>query len=900
MNWKRLIGLTAILVFALSFIADSSQARRRVRTFGGSVGTEESPDKPKESKGDEKPFSELTKDKVVIEGLFTFYQDTTDESWLMAIGPEQIGPTYLCNLTRSQSAGAFYDHSSMGPTYPFYFKRVGRQIMMLERNVRFRADTAAALGKAVHRGVSDHLVASAKIISKPDDSSGAVLIKADDLFVWDIQNVNYFVGQRGKTGLSLDKSNSYFETIKSFPQNSEIDVRLHYKTNKPIPNRATMQNPYSLFHLYHFSLSTIPESDYVPRYGDDRIGHFMTMYQDYTNLDTESPYVRYIDRWHLKKKDPDARLSEPVEPIVFWVENTVPEEYRQAVAEGIEFWNPSFEKIGFKNAVVAKQMPDDAEWDPADVRYNVVRWMVNPGAAYAVGPSRANPFTGQIYDADIRFSADWVRYMYNQVERFIEPVSFTGRSQIQEDPLLSPEALSVADGPYCNYAREAAEQAAFGMAYISSVTYDDLADKDSVMQEYVHSYLREIIAHEVGHTLGFRHNFKASTIYTQEQLNDPEFTAKHSTSGTIMDYLPPNIAGPDQPQGQFYAAVPGPFDDWMVEYAYADFGAQSPDDEVEELEEIASRAGEPELIYGTDEDAFGWSTRSIDPYCNLHDHGADPLGYAIHRVNLTRHLWHNEMDQFEKPGERYQEIYNAFVQGWRPYSEMALIASKYVGSLTRSNHHIGDAGGTAPFAVVPADEQRRAVQALREYLFAADEFTLPAGLLNRLQPERLPDFNWTAMQRPVDYPIHQRVLGIQMTAINRLYSSDVIGRLLNNVQRFGPDEDPYTMHEMFTEVRRSIWGEIVAPEDVNSFRRQLQLAHLNKVIDIFLSPASKYPADARTLAANDLDILKDAARKAVASGRLDQMSHAHFKQVIRRIEAAESASLEFTETAKKS
>lgn len=900
MNWNRLIGLAAVLTLALFLIAGSSQAGRRVRTMGTPSASEGKAETPKGAPGEEKAFAELTKDKVVVEGLFSFYRDTTEESWLMAVKPEQIGPTYLCNITRSQSAGAFYDHSSMGATYPFYLKRVGKQLMMMERNVRFRADSSAALGRAVQKGVSDHLVASAKIISAPDDSTGAVLIKADDLFVWDIQNVGYFVGQRGKTGLNLDRSNSFFELVKSFPENSELDIRLHYKTSKPIPNRATMQSPYSLFHLYHFSLSTIPESDYVPRYGDDRIGHFMTMYQDYTNLDTESPYVRYIDRWHLKKKDPSAELSEPVEPIVYWVENTVPEEYRKAVAEGIEFWNPSFEKIGFKNAVVARQMPDDADWDPADARYNVVRWMVNPGAAYAVGPSRANPFTGQLYDADIRFSADWVRYMYNQVERFIEPVSFTGRSRIEEDPMLTPEALSTADGPYCTYARDAAEQAAFGMAYISSVDYDDMAGKDSVMQAYVHSYLREIIAHEVGHTLGFRHNFKASTIYTQEQINDPEFTAEHSTSGTIMDYLPPNIAGPGQPQGHFYAAVPGPFDDWMVEYAYADFGAESPDDEIEELDRIASRAGQPELIYGTDEDAFGWSTRSVDPYCNLHDHGADPLGYAIHRVNLTRHLWHNEMERFEKPGERYQEVYNAFVQGWRPYSEMALIASKFVGALTRSNHHVGDAGGQAPFAVVSADDQRRAVQALNEYLFAADEFLLPAELLNRLQPERLPDFSWTAMQRPVDYPIHQRVLGIQMTAIDRLYSPDVVGRLLNNIQRFGDDEEPYTMYEMFTAVRRSIWGEIVAPDNVNSFRRQLQLAHLDKVIDILLSPAQKYPADARTLAANDLDVLKGAAKRAVASGRLDEMSKAHFKQVVRSIEAAESASLDFTDTPKKS
>jgi len=882
---RRILTAAVLAAFMLTLVG-SAEAGRRARVYGQKehpAGPEKSaPKKP----GEEKPFDELTKDLVPIEGLFTFYHDTTDDSYLMAITPEQFGPIFLCGMTRSAAAGAFMDNDAMSRTFPFYFQREGKNIMLIEKNMRFRADTTSELRHALPRAVSDHLLSSTKVMSLPQDSTGAILIKPDEFFVNDADNLGYFLNQAAKTGLGFDRGNSYFSLIKSFPTNTEIDVRLHYETKKPI-SAPTMQNPYSMFLVYHYSLSALPENDdYVPRIADDRIGHFLTLYEDYTDLDSETPYVRYIERWNLKKKDPSAALSEPVEPIVFWIENTVPEEYRPAVKEAIEFWNPAFEKVGIKNAVVAKQMPDDADWDPADARYNVVRWMIMPGGSYAVGPSRANPMTGQIYDADVRFSVDWIRYMFNRMEYFIDPVTVQSDNP-GIDGLFEP--LMMDGQPVCTYGTESAAEAAFAYSFLHAAT-DDLANRDALLKKYVHTYLREIIAHEVGHTLGFRHNFKGSTIYTMDQINDPTFTATHGTIGSIMDYSPPNIAGPGHTQGDFYSPVPGPYDNWMVEYAYTDFGAKTPEEELPQLKKIADKAAQPELAYGTDEDAFGWSTKSIDPYCNLHDEGSDPLGFALHRVDLTRDLWYNSMASFEQPGNRFQKVYNAFLAGWRSYGELALIATKYVGGLTRNNYHIGDAPGKNPFEVIPAADQRRAVAALRDNLFAADAFDLPEELLNKLQPERFPDFSFSVYQVPqVDYPIHERVLRAQSTALVRLYSPMVIRRLLDNVEKFKPGEDVYTMYDMFTDVRRAIWGEIVGPENVNSFRRQLQMAHLNGIIGIYLSAPGQYPADARTLAANDLDILEGAARRAVAAGTLDEMSQAHFKEVLRQIEAAKSA-----------
>ncbi len=898
---RKVPTLVTFIMSLLFWTAGDADAQRRARTIGGPKQETTKPEKKPGNQDKLKSFEELIKDRVVVEGLFTFYQDTSDNSVLMEIRPEQIGPIYLCGETRSGSEGAIYDAGAMGRSFPFYLRRVGKRILMLEKNVRFRADSSSTLSRAIERGVSDHLYGATDIKSKPRDSGDAVLVDPSDFFIRDAQHVAYFVGTERKMGFTFDEKNSYFELVRSFPENSEIDVKLHYKTSKPFSHTA-MQNPYSMFHTFHYSLSTLPGTDYVPRIADDRMGHFLTLYQDYNDLVRETPYVRYIERWHLKKKNPEARVSEPVEPIVFWVENTVPAEYRDAVAEGIEFWNASFEKIGFRNAIIARQMSDTAEWDPADVRYNTVRWIVKPNAVYAVGPSRANPFTGQIYDADVRVPAEFIRYVANRVEYYVEPLTFHGTINGRSWSAVEPESEAVewsTDPRRCDHAYESAQEASWGLSCLLATVGPEV-DEDSLLKEYLHAYIVDLVAHEIGHTLGFRHNFKASTVYTLDQINDPDFTRRHGLTGTIMDYSPPNIAGPKKKQGEFYASVPGPYDDLMVAYAYSDIGAGTPEAELPRLRQMAAEAARPELAYGTDEDAFGNSPKGIDPLCNLFDLGSDPIAYCGHKIDLTNELWRNSLHRFEEEGEGYQRVLRAFQRGWRAYEETASLAAKYIGGIYHHRDHVGDPGGRPPFVPVPASQQRRAMQFLKENLFASDAFHLPAAVLNRLQPERFPDFNYSVYRMSqVDYPLHQYALKVQNAALAMLYSPHILGRLVNNLERYQPDEDRYTMYDMFNDVRQAIWSEAWTDENVNSFRRQLQLQHLNRVIDIYLSQDGTLPYDALTLAANDLEILEEASEKAGQSSSVDGMTRAHYKEVIRQIVAAKGARRDFAAEKKK-
>ncbi|MCB2229186.1 zinc-dependent metalloprotease [bacterium] len=897
MRTRLIIALTLALAVMLALPTPSSAAKLK-RTLTGLQKSSpgQATSTPKDPKAP-KPYATVIKDKVKIEGLFTFYRDTADNSVLMSVTPEQLDKIYLCGETVSKSSGVFSDNGRMYSTFPFYLTRNGENVLFMEKNLRLRADSSSTLRRAVESGIADALLAAAPIKSQPEDSTGAIIIDPAEFFITDATNLSYFGGKLAKTGFAFDKKNSYVENIDGFPFNSEIDVRLHYQGSQPL-NATTMQNPYSVFQTIRYSFTALPESDYRPRFGDERMGNFMTVYQDYSSPATETPYVRYVERWHLKKKDPAAELSEPVVPIVYWVENTVPEEYRQWVAEGIEFWNPAFEKIGFKNAVVAKQMPDTASWDPADIRYSTVRWIV-PGSGPAVGPSRANPFTGEIFDADVRIPADFIRHMFNTAGQYVRPLAFDGTEPESSDPTDLLEQWKHSDGthngPVCNYAQESFENASLGFAMIESLP-SDFNGRDSLQKEYIRQYIIQLVAHEVGHTLGFRHNFKASTIFGFDQINDPDFTAKFGNLGTVMDYPSVHVAGADMgAQGDFYSTVPGPWDEWVVEYAYADFGDLNPEEELPKLEAIASRAGDPMLAYGTDEDGFGYSTKSPDPMCNLFDLGNDPLAFNEHQIGLTRNLWREAIAKFATDGARYPKLYNVFRRGWTAYRQAAVISTKYIGGLHRYRSRVGDPEANPPFVPVSADQQRRAMAFLRDYIFAADAFDFPADLLNRLQYEQLPDFEWSMYSVPqTDFPIHQSVLSVQQLALSRLYSPAVIGRLLNNTERMQPGDDVYTMFDMFNDTRRAIWGEVVAPNSVNSFRRQLQMAHLGHVIDIYLSPSVLYPTDARTLAANDLDILEKAARGAIQSSRIDEMTRAHFKEVLRQITSTKEARRDYS------
>ena len=426
---------------------------------------EEAAAEEEEDKGPE--FEEVIEDFVKIEGLFDLYHDEEENKVYLAIRPEQLDQIYLCSITRTQGDGYFFDSASLihpagrgWGAFPIVFEKIGKKIFFKHKNVYFRADEDAAIHRAVDRGVSDSILGTAGIEGQPHPETGAVLMDPSSLFIQDIALIGYIFSEHiKKVTYKFDGDNSYFGTLSNFPGNTEIDVILHFRTDAPKVNAYTLPDYRSFQHTYHYSLCALPESDFKPRRADDRIGYFTTPYQDYTSVLREDPYVHNINRWHLEKAEPKFKLSPPRKPIVFWLENTIPVEYRDAVREGVLVWNTAFERIGFKDAIQVKQQPDDPDWDPADIRYSTVRWMVRPGAGYAVGPSRTNPFTGEIFDADIRISADIVRYVYMGFEEYVDPV---GGIALGDSIAQSLGLGNQHEAGYCDMAAGLIQEAAFG------------------------------------------------------------------------------------------------------------------------------------------------------------------------------------------------------------------------------------------------------------------------------------------------------------------------------------------------------------------------------------------------------------------------------------------------------
>lgn len=841
-------------------------------------------EEPVEEKLGKTPFGEVVKDCNAIEGFFTFYHDESEGTYFLKILPEQLDRIFLCSITREAGDGTYFDSASMLTSFPFEFKRVGNKVLFIQKNLRVRVTGDSGLQKAVSRGVSDSIMGVAEIKGAADPNDGGVAVDPTGFFIQDIGMVSQSLKEhRGGLAYSFDAATSYFKAVKSFPKNSEVQVSLNFKSGE-LRSSPTQVDSRSFQHVYHYSLLSLSDSNYIPRLADDRVGHFLTMYQDYTDVEQDSAYRRYVNRWQLEKSDPNAERSAPKQPIVYWLENSIPMAYRDAIREGVLLWNSAFEQAGFTDAIVVKQQPDDAEWDPADARYTTIRWIIHPARAYAVGPSNADPFTGQLYDADIRISADFVRYISRQFEDFADPLEVT------DGQLPLPSPFNSMNPYLCDYAQGAALDAAFGWDLLQS-RGESGAMTDAESKKYVYDFLVQLTAHEVGHTLGLRHNFKASTIHSDAELADNDVVNQTGLTGSVMDYIPINIFPEDVKQDCYFQSTLGPYDYWAIEYAYKPIEATSPDGEREVLNRIAGRSGEGQLVYGTDEDAFE-DGRGIDPFASRYDLGNDPLGFYRGRLVLVRELWRKLEGEYEKPGMRYAKLRQAFNGSLYTYPKIIDNASKYIGGIIHRRDHVGDPGGRVPFEPVAAEQQRKALELFNDAIFSKDAFAVSPTLLNKLGAERFWDFSgrmWSTKR--IEYPLHELVLNFQKRALNRLYDSTRLARLLDIPLRLDRPEDAFTMAEMFSGLLDSIWSELDESINVNSFRRGAQRAHLNKLVGLVVKPSPDFPEDATTLARANLVTLKEKITAVMVATSLDDTTRAHLAESLARIDAVLEAGL---------
>ena len=900
-----LLGLTGV---GTAFASDATAADKQDASKSGGSGAKGDAAKADAAKpGEDKSFDDVVKDMQVVKGLFTFYRRADDNKILMEIAPDQLDKKFLFAATLDQGVGerGIYGAQVLGD-FPFTFHQVGKNIQFVMENTSFSAPPGTPAARAIARSYPNALLGMAKLQSKPHPQRKSVLIDISDLMVKDLPGFAPGLSQTYQpSNYSFDKEKSSVRDVKNFPENAMIEVALEYGTDNPRAPSITLPDARSIPMVVKYVVSTLKETDYKPRLADDRVGHFITIQQDYSSDKPTSPYVRYITRWRLEKQDPSAALSPPKQPIVYWLENTIPVEYRESITEGVLLWNKAFEKIGFKDAIVVKQQPDDATWDPADTRYSTIRWFAGVDAFFAIGPSRANPYTGEIYDADISIAEGIVRNARRLGEELVNPL---GMEDDAPPPLAT--AWTREGRGMCSYAQGMVQQLALGAELLES--RGTLTPETEA--KLMHQYIVELTAHEVGHTLGLRHNFRGSTILKENELNDVSKTSTVGQSASVMDYNPVIIAAKGEKQGDFVPTTLGPYDYWAIEYAYKPIDG----DEKDELNRIASRAGADAMLpYSTDEDAIGtYSPTGIDPLANQYDQTDDPLTYFRARVALVDELWQNMETKLARPGDGYQVFRRSMARGLGDDYRSMVTSSKMIGGIYHHRDHIGDPGGRLPYQPVPAAKQREALDFLAKEAFGVKAFRIPASLQNKMAIERIPSLDnatYFGAQR-LDFPWHDAVLNIQRSVLNRLYHPVTLARIQDNELRFAGNEKAFKMADLFTGLNGAIWSELDGgASEITSLRRNLQREQLKQLIHLALrQPATIAgggaggpgfgaaaaapllpPEDATTLARASLVRIQGKVRAALAGKAVtDATTRAHLQETDARISAALAANLD--------
>jgi len=821
-------------------------------------------------------------------GFYSIYENKKKNRLYAVIPSSQIKKPFL--LATSFAGGTTFAGWQWNDYY-LYWKVMGKQLVLMEKNVNYKGGSSAEVASVVKRTYTDRVFMTVPIRTK--GGSGYVIDFGGLL----AGSSSRFFGGMGRGTSSLAEFK-----FKAFPYNVEVTV--------------TMPGSGGRYISLHYSLADVNKLStrgYKPRLADDRVGYFLTAAKDFSNTKDPQRFVRYINRWNLQKRDPKLKLSPPKKPIVFYIEKTVPVRYRRYVREGIEMWNKAYEKCGFLNAIDVRQQddynPEFKNLDPEDMRFNFFRWITSE-RAFAMGPSRANPVTGEIIDADIIMDDSMVlAYLreYEEVIRGLNEASLTDekKAYLRAHPERHPDRIlqrgfMAKKAPACSHCasqrRQASDQEsatdpasfmnrfrqctigsgkmremALSGLYFSLFEDDDdkkKKDKDKdkkkgdkktdgkkkdkkkapkkkkeFPEEFIGQVIREIVCHEVGHTLGLRHNFKGSTYRALKEINSK--VKPGDIGGSVMDYNPVNLAL-EGPQGKWAMTELGPYDYWAIEYGY------KPVKKPKELQKIAQRGADKGLDYGTDEDVG-----QGDPTINRWDLGNDPIAYAKSRLGLVKKLRKNLIDRAVDKGEGYQKLRRAFDMLLFEIRRAGDLAAQYVGSHHLYRDHRGDPKERDPVVIVPAKKQREGLKFVCDYILSDKLFDFPPELLRKLAQQRW--MHWgTYPGRDLSYPLHERILNVQTWVLFPLFYPGTLRRIYNAEHMVDRNKDCLTLVELFNTLGSAIWSELGGTPGekatdrkpyISSIRRNLQRYCLEELTDIALDPnSSTMPSSIRTLA----------------------------------------------------
>jgi hypothetical protein len=866
-------------------------------------------------------FATVIKDAKKTDGLITVWQKE-DKVWL-ELKPEDFNKPFFFSPKISQGIGESFLYGGLmlgnwsGIARPkmFEFRRINNLVQMVAVNTEYVArDPKSPEARAVAAGFAPSLMAATTVASANHPERKTVLVDAGAFFLNDLLGLATSLQRTYRQNYGLEPRNTYFESVRNREDQVVFNVKAHYATGSiavpipgappgvPVPTTPTsLPDPRSMVIGVYYSIAQLPEKPMAPRLADARVGYFTTNVNDFGNDLARTPRQRFVNRWRLEKKDPAAAMSEPVKPITYWLDRNIPVKYRPAITKGILAWNSAFENIGFKDAIVVKQQTDDAEFDTLDVGVASVRWMTNAQPQFgAIGPSQVDPRSGEILDADIGFeslSSRSVRTLRSQIldgRVSTQEASNDWRGLMQLPPeggqsagehKLSELMAGRARGEVCEHAAFAAEQLNYAFDVLEARGEVDPDSPEA--EQFVQDYLMDTTMHEVGHTLGLRHNFRSSRIYSDKQLSDNEFTAKSGLAGSVMEYAPINLPRPGEAGGTRFQLALGPYDYWAIEYGYKDVASQY---EKTELQKIAARSADPLLAYATDED----NALGFDPEALVFDLGDDPVAFAKKRLDITRDLITKQEKRALKPENDYAVLRRTVTYALRDAARSAGILARQIGGLRTLRDHPGS--GRDPLVPVSAAVQRESLDLLMKNVLSSDAITLSPALQRKLAPDYDERGEMTAS---TDFAVEDLFSGLQRSLLAYLMSDGLSSRLMDNetkidrvVAKANKDSagDALRVGELHSRLTAAVWSELGSKADIAPIRRDLQREHVNRIAIVLLRPSLASRADIRSVTRQQGQQLLSRLRSAPRAG-LSVESQAHLADSIETLQLALDAKM---------
>ena len=765
-----------------------------------------------------------------LPGYFNlFWEEKNGKLWLEIT---RFNEEFLYQVSLASGVGSNpigLDRGQLGGEHVVYFERVGPKILLVQPNYKFRAlSDDPAERKTVRESFANSILWGFKVAA---EENGKVLVEATDFFLRDAHGVIEQLKNTGQGSFSLsaDRSAFYLSHTKSFPENTEIEVTLTFTSSEPGRLvRATLPTPHALTVRQHHSFVKLPGPGYKPRAFDPRVGCIELTFSDYASPIAAPLHRRWIHRFRLQKKDPSAATSEAVKPIVYYLDPGVPEPIRSALLEGASWWNQAFEAAGFHHAFRVELLPEGA--DPMDIRYNVIHWTHRSTRGWSYGGFVADPRTGEIIKGNVNLGSLRVRQDY------LIAAGLTTRYDQSDRMHCEMGALPAMD--YLDALATTEEPVAMALAR-----------------------LRQLSAHEVGHTIGFAHNFAASTYGRASVMDYPAPLVKITSEGKLD-------------LSDAYAVGGGAYDAFAVKYAYSDFPPGA--NEQTELQKIVDAALAQGLIFLTDHDAR--PAGAANPVANLWDNGKDLIAELRHEMKVREIGLKTFGPKALPQGAPLALLEEALVPLYLHHRYQLEATMKLIGGLHYAYAVKGEA--QTQNEIVPAKQQQEALVAVLETLSPA-ALSLPEELLRQLLP------------RPHGYEAHQELfakrtapafdlINMAATAADMTVSLLLEPNRAARVAEFHARNAKYFgWHEVLDELLAATWKAPEGNDTRAAIKRGVERVVVDRMIDLVTNNDAS--AEVRAITTLKLEALAAYLQSSLQYSQ-PTAREAHFKMALRDIQ----------------